>query len=227
MLVLAIETSTAWGSVALVGAEGVLAERSAHVPGGHLEWLIPSVEEMLAAAGIGPRAVDGLAVSLGPGGFTGLRIGVATATAWARATGRPLVGIRTLDVVASGTGARGLALAAMDARRGEITAALFRVGEEFLRLTPDVLVDPAALPASLGPVAEPVLIAGDALLLHGPALLAALAPWGTAAPQERWWPRAAVCGLLGRARLIRGDQDDPVGLVPAYAGRPVVREYVP
>lgn len=227
MLVLAIETSTAWGSVALVGAEGAFAERSAHVPGGHLEWLIPAIDEMLAAGGFDPRSVEGLAVSLGPGGFTGLRIGLATAAAWARAMGRPLVGVRTLDVVAWGTGARGLVLAAMDARRGEITAALFRLEEGCRRLTPDVLVDPAALPACLGPVAEPVLIAGDALAVCGQALLDALAPWGAAAPRERWWPRAAVCGLLGRERLVRGEPDDPVGLVPAYPRRPEVREFAP
>jgi tRNA threonylcarbamoyladenosine biosynthesis protein TsaB len=227
MLVLAIETSTAQGSIALVGSEGVLAERAAHVPGGHLEWLIPSVDEMLAAGGFGPRSVDGIAVSLGPGGFTGLRIGLATAAAWARAARRPLVGVRTLDVIAWGTGSRGLVLAALDARRGEISAALFRLGVELRRLTPDVLIDPAGLPACLGPMAEPVLIAGDALAVCGQALLDVLAPWGAAAPRERWWPRAAVCGLLGRARLVRGEQDDPVGLVPAYARRPEIREFAP
>jgi tRNA threonylcarbamoyladenosine biosynthesis protein TsaB len=225
MRVLAIETATAWGSVAVVAPEGVLGERRARVPGGHLEWLIPAVDEVLTAAGLTPAAIDALAVSIGPGGFSGLRIGLATAAAWAHSLGRPLVAVSTLEAIAAGVPVTGLVLAALDARRGQVVAALFRRDGGVHRMAGDLLVAPGDLGGRLGPVAAPVVIAGDALAVHGAALLEALGPDASVAPEELWWPRAAVVGRLGLARLQRGERDDPVGLTPRYVRRPVAREY--
>ncbi len=225
MRVLAIDTATVWGSVALIDERGVHSERSAHVPGGHLEWLIPAIDAMLADARIDRAAIDGLVVSTGPGGFSGLRIGIATATAWAHSLERPLAGVSTFEVIAAGVEASGLVIAALDARRGEITGALFRRGEGTERLTGDLLLAPEAIRDRLPPIGEPVVVAGDALQRHAAALLGALSPWAVAAPQAQWWPRAAIGGALGRARLLRGERDDPVGLIPTYLRRPDAREF--
>jgi tRNA threonylcarbamoyladenosine biosynthesis protein TsaB len=236
--VLAIETSGAWGSVALADATGVIAERSAEVPGQHLEWLVPAIEALLVGGAIDRSQVDGLAVSLGPGRFNGLRIGLVTASAWATTTGRPLVGISTLDAIAAGahsqahpggpadaTSPSALILAAADVRRGEIAAALYRRDGTPPRLTADIVVEPPRLREALPAIVEPVLVTGDALQRYASEVLAALAPWGAAAPPEAWRPRAAAVALLGRARLIRGERDDPATLVPRYA-RPVdAREF--
>lgn len=227
MRVLAIETATAWGSVAVVGPDGVLAERAAHVPGGHLEWLMPAIDATLAASGVRRDEIEGLAVSIGPGAFTGLRIGVATAAAWAHVACLPLAAVPTLEVIAAGVPGVGLMLAALDAHRGEVAAALFRRDERTRRLTPDLLLAPAAVRASLPEIAEPVVLAGDALGRHERALLVALAPHGRVAPREAWWPRAAVVGAIGRAQLLAGQRDDPVGLTPRYAQRPVAVERRP
>jgi tRNA threonylcarbamoyladenosine biosynthesis protein TsaB len=227
--VLAIETATAWGSAAVVGPDGVLAERSAHVPGEHLEWLIPAIDDLLAALHLTRADIEGLAVSIGPGGFTGLRIGVATAAAWAHALGLPLSGVSTLEAIAAGVQDSGLVVAALDARRGEVAAALFTRGDGASgveRLTEDLLMSPGALRDHLGDRGR-VIIAGDALERHAAALLDALGPDAVAAPRERWWPRAAVIGHLGRTRLLGGDRDDPIGLVPRYAHRSVAREFAP
>ncbi|MDR7419804.1 MAG: tRNA (adenosine(37)-N6)-threonylcarbamoyltransferase complex dimerization subunit type 1 TsaB [Armatimonadota bacterium] len=222
MRVLAIDTSTAWGSVAVVAADGVVAERAARVPGAHLEWLIPTIDALLTAAGLTRDQIDGLAVSIGPGGFSGLRIGLTTAAAWAHALGRPLAAVSTLEVIAAGVPTSGLVLAVLDARRGEVAAALFGRDQDLHRLTDDLLVEPAALHQALPPIAEPVVLAGDALERYGEALAAALAPQAVVAEPSVWWPRASVLGGLARARLLRGERDDPVGLVPRYARRPVV-----
>ncbi|OFX34976.1 MAG: tRNA (adenosine(37)-N6)-threonylcarbamoyltransferase complex dimerization subunit type 1 TsaB [Armatimonadetes bacterium RBG_16_67_12] len=229
MRVLGIETATAWGSVAVAGPGGTLAERSAHVPGGHLEWLIPAIDDLLAASHLTRADVEGLAVSIGPGGFTGLRIGVATAAAWAHAMVRPLAGVSTLEAIAAGVEESGLVLATLDARRGEVAAALFTrddgaAGVE--RLTDDLLLTPGAIRDHLGRCGR-VIIAGDALERHAAVLLGALGPDAVAAPRDWWWPRAAVTGRLGRARLLRGDRDDPIGLVPRYAHRRIAREFAP
>src|SRR3990172_12146503 len=89
MFVLGLETATPHGSVAIVGPPGLLAKSTALVPMRHLEWLVPTVERVLADAGITRGQIEGLAVSQGPGGVTGLRIGIATAAARARATRLP------------------------------------------------------------------------------------------------------------------------------------------
>lgn len=227
MRVLAIDTATAWGSVALIDERGVASERSAYVPGGHLEWLVPAIEAMLADARIDRAAIEGLVVSTGPGGFSGLRIGIATAAAWAHSLGRSLAGVSTLEVIAAGVDAAGLVVAALDARRDEITGALFRRGQRTERLTGDLLLAPEAVRDRFPPIDEPVVVAGDALQRHAEALLHVLSPWGTAAPQVQWWPRAAVGGALGRARLLRGERDDPLRLVPTYVRRPIAREFTP
>jgi tRNA threonylcarbamoyladenosine biosynthesis protein TsaB len=237
--VLAIETSVAWGSVALADAAGVIAERVAEVPGQHLEWLVPSIETLLADASIDRSQVDGLAVSLGPGRFNGLRIGLVTATAWATTARRPLVGISTLDAVATGA-LRGtepdattraqasppsLILAVADVRRGEVAVALYRRASPPLRLAADTVALPSCLRTALPAIAEPVLVVGDALQRYASDVLAALAPWGVAAPPDVWQPRASAVALLGRTRLVRGEHDDLTTLVPRYA-RPVdAREF--
>lgn len=232
MRVLAIEVSSPRGSVAVVGPEGTVSERSADVPGAHLEWLLGAVAAALGDARMGLQDVDALCVTLGPGGFVGLRIGVATAAAWAHAAGRPLVGVPTLDVVAAGAigdggpGSTGLVLSASDARRGEVAAALYRrvpAPEGLVRLTPDLLAAPSAVRGLLPTIDEPVVVAGDGLREHAPAILEALHPWASQAPRDRWSPRAAILGAIGRARLLRGERHDPMRLAPIYARGPEAR----
>lgn len=221
MLVLGIETATARGSVAIVGPDGTIGARAAQVPGGHLEWLLPAIDDLLTALDLARDAVEGLAVSIGPGGFTGLRIGLMTATAWAAGLGRPVAGVSTLEAIAAGAEHRGHVLPALDARRGQVTAALFRVeAGRAQRLTPDLLARPADLPARLPP-AEGLVLAGDALEHHADALLAGFAPDAAVAAFERWWPRAEVVAALGRARLMAGEADDLLRLTPRYARAPV------
>jgi len=225
--VLAIETSTAWGSVALVDAGGLVAERSARVPGQHLEWLLPAIGELLTDARVDRGMVDGLAVSLGPGRFNGLRIGLATASAWAVSTPCPMVGISTLDAIAAGQPAtESLVLAVLDVRRGEVAAALYRHVSALTRLTLDLVAPPQRLREVLPPIAEPLVVTGDGLERYQAVVLAALAPWATSAPPGCWRPQASVVARLGRARLVRGEHDDPLTLGPIYA-RPVdAREFV-
>lgn len=239
MRVLSIETATPHASVAVVGAEGILAEHSARVAGEHLEWLMGAIDATLADAGLTVDGIDGIVASLGPGGFMGLRVGLMTASTWAMTGGRSIIGISTLEVIAAGvpdqtdpTGSAGLVLAAIDARRGEIAAALFRrqaSGSRAApeRLTPDALAAPSQIRDRLPAITEPIIVAGDALERHQDAILAALAPWATPASRGHWWPRASVGGVLGRMRLVRGERDDPLRLVPRYAREPDAKEFTP
>ena len=224
MRVLGIESATLYGSVAIVAEEGILVEITALVPMRHLEWLLPAIDQALRDAGIGRSQVDGLAVSAGPGGFTGLRIGIATAATWARAMGIPLVGVSTLEALAGACGTPGLVAPVLDAKRGEVAAALFRREEDMglTRLREDTLLPPEALGELLS-TDEPVLLLGDGLARWPEAIQRAVR-LPRMAPPVLWTPRAALVATLGRERLLRGQGHDPYRLLPLYGRRPAVEK---
>jgi tRNA threonylcarbamoyladenosine biosynthesis protein TsaB len=222
MRVLAIETATPVASAALVDASGVRAETLLRAPMRHLEWLLPAVHEMLAHLGLGADAVEALAVSRGPGGFTGLRIGIATAAAWAKARALPVLGVGTLEALARVPGVEGLVLPVLDAHRGEVAAALYSLGADGAAacLVPPMVAPPQEVAAAVAAHPGPALLLGDGVDRYGAALLAALGP--RARPGgPLLHPRAAAVGLLARPRLLRGERTDAHDLLPLYGRRPV------
>ena len=241
MRVLAIETATPVASAALVDERGVRVSRAVRAPRRHLEWLAAAIDGMLGDAGLRPGDVEGVAVGRGPGGFTGLRIGIATAAAGARARGVPVLGVGTLEVLAAAAGSAGLILPVLDAYRGEIAAALYRVAPaahgpepEPVCLVPALVAAPAVVAAEMRSAFEaqgardrPLVVAGDGLVRHAAALLAALAGAGIRQVLERpdAYPSADAAGRLARSRLARGARDDPAGLLPVYGRRPAVRTW--
>lgn len=142
MLVLALDTSLSRTAVAVTDGRRVHAVRIEEMDRGHSERLFSLVREALAEAGVALQDVERFAVTVGPGSFTGVRIGIAAARGFALATGRPVVGVGTLQALAASLPERapGPVLAAIDARRGEIYAALFSA-------TGEVLVEPFAADA--------------------------------------------------------------------------------
>jgi tRNA threonylcarbamoyladenosine biosynthesis protein TsaB len=161
--VLAFDTATRDTVVGLLEAGGPLVEaRHQPVPGGrpeHAPRLLALVDRVLADGG-GWEAVQRIGVGTGPGSFTGLRIGVATARALAQGRGLPLVGVGTLHVLARAAGRphAGTVLAVVDARRGEAFAGAWRGGEELLA---PMALAPDALAARVAALPAPVLAAGD------------------------------------------------------------------
>lgn len=214
MRILAIETATASGSVALLERDRLVADLTAEVPQRHLEWLAPAIGRLLGEAGWAAADVEAVAVSVGPGAFTGLRIGIATAAAWARARGIPLIATSTLETVAEGLEAVGLVCPVLDARRGEVAGALFERNGAPRRLLEDLVAPVDALLARL-PRDRTVVFAGDALARYRGAL--GTHPRGAFAPPEQWPPRAAATGALAWRRLSRGERDDPYRVAPVYA----------
>ena len=127
-MILGIDTATAATAAAVWDPGGTAAERRDDPPEGqrpaHGARLLVLVEEVLAEAGAGWDAIGRIAVGVGPGGFTGLRLGVATARALAQARGLPLVGVSSLAALAAGADGRAeRVVAVIDARRGEVFAA--------------------------------------------------------------------------------------------------------
>ncbi|HUY65244.1 MAG TPA: tRNA (adenosine(37)-N6)-threonylcarbamoyltransferase complex dimerization subunit type 1 TsaB [Acidimicrobiales bacterium] len=140
MTLLAIESATDSVGVGLIRHDGGSAER-VHAGGrAHAELLAPAIEEVCAVSGTELAAIERIAVDIGPGLFTGLRVGVATAKALAWSLSVPLLGVSSLDILAAaaaetapGPGPAGAVAAVVDARRGEVFAAAYR----FDRAGPD------------------------------------------------------------------------------------------
>ncbi|MDH5672848.1 MAG: tRNA (adenosine(37)-N6)-threonylcarbamoyltransferase complex dimerization subunit type 1 TsaB [Myxococcales bacterium] len=131
MLILAIETSSERTAVAIARGAEILAENDAASPERHGELLLPRIGELLTEAGVGFSDLEAIAVGLGPGSFTGLRVGLATAKGLAVAAGLPLRGVGSLPVLARGAGEAGQTVVTVgDAQRGEVFAAAYRVRDQ-------------------------------------------------------------------------------------------------
>jgi tRNA threonylcarbamoyladenosine biosynthesis protein TsaB len=134
MTLVGFDTSTAATSACVLCDDGTAYEHVPRperlfAPPGHSRELLPAVAEQMEAAGVTWADVDGLSVGVGPGTFTGLRIGVATARALATAAGLPVHPVSSLAALAAGAGGE-LVLAVIDARRGEVFGALFEGGQQ-------------------------------------------------------------------------------------------------
>lgn len=164
MLILTIETSTPTERVAVVRDLSVLAELTETVGRGHTEKLLSAVESVLTSSSVALRDLDAIGVSIGPGRFSGLRVGLATAKGLAAASGLPVAPVQTLAALAgSARPYEGLVCPMLDARRGEVYSALFRLGSGCERFTQDVAVTPGAMLKTVGGQAgdERVLFLGS------------------------------------------------------------------
>lgn len=217
-LILAVETSTPLAGVALLRGPEVVALAQASVPQRHLEWLAPTIARLLRDGALRPADVQAVAVSTGPGGFTSLRIGLATALAWARARDLPLVGISTLAVVAAGVPDSGPVGVLVDVRRGAVAGAVF-AGQGATPVAGPVVGAVEEVLQRLAP-GLPVTFAGDALNRYE-AVVRAARPGARIAPPETWVPSAAALGRLAWERLRRGERDSLYQVRPLYARPPV------
>ena len=211
-LLLAVETATAAPSVALWCGDALLGERAADPGRATAEALLPAIDALLAEARLALAAVEGFAVSIGPGSFTGLRIGVATVKGLAFGTARRAVPVSTLAALAVHARGPHPVASVLDARRGEVYAAGFAGGVAADWLPEGVIeIDALAkrLPAGCRVVGEGVPLCADALRGADVDLLPPPYPDTTA---------RHVAALAARAWL-RGDTVPAADLVPRYLRR--------
>ncbi|MBI4609850.1 MAG: tRNA (adenosine(37)-N6)-threonylcarbamoyltransferase complex dimerization subunit type 1 TsaB [Candidatus Rokubacteria bacterium] len=215
MKILAIETSTLAGSAALLDGEQLVGEYTLNVRTTHSERLLTAVDRLLQDAGWTPATLEGLAVSIGPGSFTGLRIGVSTVKGLAFSLGIPAAAVSTLEALAWQLPfARHPVCPVLDARKGEVYAALFRWEDAGLvRDWEDQALAPDDLCARLS---GPTIFVGDGITSYGTLFGERLGARAIFAPAARRLPSAACVGQLGLARLRTGEGVDPVALAPRY-----------
>jgi tRNA threonylcarbamoyladenosine biosynthesis protein TsaB len=169
MNILALDTCLGACSVAVCRDERTLATASEMMTRGHQERLAPMTREVMARSGLGFAALDRIAVTVGPGSFTGLRVGLAFAKGLALALDRPCVGVSVLEALGRGPGRSGLVVACVDARRGQVYLQAFADGRA--ATAPDVLPieTAAARIVELCPT-RPLTLVGSGALLLLPAL---------------------------------------------------------
>jgi tRNA threonylcarbamoyladenosine biosynthesis protein TsaB len=164
--------------------------------------------------------LDGVAVSMGPGSFTGLRVGLGIAKGICFRRELALIGVPTLDALAEARSAHeGFIVPVMDARRGEIYFSIYRSdGSAVSRLAGYLALPPdATIETILGECgASPALLVGDAIAPYGDVLASGLGPGFQFAPEEAWRVRARVVGQIGLALLGEGKVLDPVTAEPMY-----------
>lgn len=224
MAILALDTSSLVSSVALVNQTTLLAELTIQIRKTHSEQLMPHIAELLAFAGIKPAELEAIAVSIGPGSFTGLRIGLATAKAIAYAQSIPLVGVPTLEALAYACTVPGVMVAPMlDAQKDNVYYAIYCWRDNRLEI-----IEAAAVGnidetlARLNKLDIPVLTLGEAAVQYAdrlksyPGLIPAL-PHLTI-------PRAANVGILGAQMLSSGIRHDVMNLEPLYIRRSEAEE---
>jgi len=174
MLALGLDTSTGSGSVGLTDGQGLAAELNLRSATTHSGRLLPSVQALLAAAGETLDRIDLLAVACGPGSFTGLRIGMATARGLALSIGRPVTGFSTLQMIALACAASWPEAARMpvcvvlDAGKGEVYRGLFKCeGDDIVGLEPEAAMAPREAERRMP---DPCLVCGDGVPACGGAL---------------------------------------------------------
>lgn len=230
MKILGIDTSTPIGSVALIDGESLVAEHTLNIVKAHSSRLMPAIDTVLKWGDITADELDGCAVGIGPGSFTGIRIGIATIKSLCYALDKPIIGVSTLEAIAYNLRwTEGLICPILDARRNESYGAIFRGGDEWQRLTDDwclpieaVLAEiktrRALLPESENERARLLqcTFVGDGLETYADAVQAALGEEIRFADAIFNAPRGATVAHLGAQRLQNGDGDNYWTLVPNY-----------
>jgi tRNA threonylcarbamoyladenosine biosynthesis protein TsaB len=215
--VLAVDTTTPRGSLAVVTAEAVEVEVRRESPEGHSRWLLSAVERALDDLGIDPRELDGLAVTVGPGSFTGLRVGISSVQGLALATGRPCLGRPSLDILARLVlGQAPSIVALVDAVRGEVFGAIYDGGGRLRGERRAGRVEDL-----LGELEGPAAFVGDGALRYRPQIEARVP--GALFPDVELF-LAAELGRVALDALAAGEGGAPGELRPLYLREAHIRK---
>jgi tRNA threonylcarbamoyladenosine biosynthesis protein TsaB len=228
MKVLGIDTSTRCGSVGLIDEREVISEYLLNIPVTHSERLLGAIDYLLKEARCQMDDLDGWAISLGPGSFTGLRIGVSTVKGLAYATQKPVAGVSSLDVLASQISPTSyLICPILDARKGEVYTAFYRYDEanllkrrsDYQAMRPEDLVKN---------IKEKIIFVGDGIKTYGDYLKNSFPSLALFPNPSLHLPHGSVVARLGCELLRKGeslDVDIYPHLCPAFrSGDQVVKK---
>ncbi len=225
MKILGIDTSTPIGSVALIESGNLVAEHTLNIVQAHASRLMPAIDTVLKWGNMTAADLDGCAVGIGPGSFTGIRIGVATIKSLCYALDKPIVGVSTLEAIAYNLRwSERIICPILDARRNEIYGAVFRGGAAWKRLSEELCLPVEAFLKHLTDIpTQPTMnhdsmkiFVGDGLDKYGEAIRETLGKTAHFADAIFSVPRGASIAQIGSQRLHSQDSDNYWSLVPNY-----------
>lgn len=245
MRILAIETAVMnRGSIALSDGRRIIEEQYER-RGGYRDRLWPAIDRVLKGAGIHLEQIEGIAVSQGPGSFTGLRVGISVAKTLALSLKKPLLGVSTLEILARGLDncfieSPNLLIPILDARKNLVYTAIFRrknKADSKVRLpvptfrfrrnlwvereTDDLVL---AIEEICRMIKEPAVFFGEGSKVYGNIIKKRLGDLAHLAPEEFFFPRASVLVRLGEEKLKLKKEDNFYEFKPVYLRRPEISQ---
>lgn len=225
MKILAVDASTNVAGCAVLSEEKLIAEDLVNYKLKHSEKLMPAISSVMASSGLAYGDLDALAVTVGPGSFTGLRIGIAAVKGICQASGKQVIPVSTLEALAYNLlYTKGIVCPLLDARRQQVYTALFRTdgNGNVQRLTEDCALEPEKLNALLADYSETVYLLGDGVPAYGGLLMQDAGqehPRLVVKPYQALGHAASVaaCAQDHPERMIDFHVLEPVYLRPSYA----------
>jgi tRNA threonylcarbamoyladenosine biosynthesis protein TsaB len=216
MKILSVDTSTTSGSVALTEGPKVMAEWTLQSAQTHNRRLLKSIDSLLRELKWSIDQVDVLAVTKGPGSFTGLRIGLTTVKTLAWTLRKPFVSISSLEALAAPLGLASMPVCSLiDAHKNEVYSAIFH-SDGRGELHQQGPFEVASQEHLVGRIKGPTLFCGDGWLLYHQLLKEKLGHWAIEAPAPYHVIRAGFVGELARKKFSKGEMEDPVTSLPLY-----------
>ena len=220
MKILAVETSTLVGSIALIEDGQLLTEHQMEIKATYSDTLFPLIDRALQDVSISIHEIDGYAIAIGPGSFTALRIGLTVIKGFALAAGKPMVGIPSLDGLAHNLCFSDLMICPiLDARKGEVYTAFYKRenGPVLKKLTPDRVVDPKIL---LDEIDEEVIFLGDGVDVYRDLIKSKLKDNAFFAPLHLKYPKASSIAQLALSKFENNEVMDCNVTSPIYVRMP-------
>jgi tRNA threonylcarbamoyladenosine biosynthesis protein TsaB len=217
--ILAIETATLMGGVAITSDEGIIGEVRVSVRTTHSEQLMTIIDRVLKSSQTSLMEMDAFAVSIGPGSFTGLRIGVSTVKGFSMITTRPVLPISTLEGLSFSLPFSTHPICPiLDAKKGEVYTALFHFNgtNQMERLWEDQVMSPSELSRK---ITQPTLLLGNGLQIYGKQLKEALGDKAIFSPKRLWAPSALSIAELARQMWREGTRVPSDAVKPNYVRR--------
>lgn len=220
MKILAIDTSTMFGGVAVMESDRLIIETRLNVKSTHSERLMTEIAHCLKQSGLNVSDIDVFAVAIGPGSFTGLRIGLSTVKGFSYATGKPVVSVPTLEALAwNFPYTMYPACTMLDARKKEVYAALFKYEDkDFIKLISETSAKPEEFMRNslLTMNYDKFLFVGEGAILYRDKITGIMGGKAIFPPPEKMVPSPANIALIGIRKALNGEFSEPVGLTPIY-----------
>ena len=218
MKILALDSSGLVASVAVVENDNLLAEYTINYKKTHSQTLLPMLDEIVRMTELELETVDAIAVAAGPGSFTGLRIGSATAKGLGLALKKPLIGVPTVEALAYNLyDAQGLICPIMDARRNQVYTGIYQFcNHEMITVKPQIAMGVEELTEELNARGEEVTFLGDGVSVYKELILAKIQVPCSFAPTHLNKQRAGAVAVLGEKYFAEGKTETAMEHQPEY-----------